>query len=591
MNAHMYCIALIGSIILGGCERTPAPLPVADTVLPPPPVETVFRDRAHELGIDFNHFLGATGALFFPEIAGSGVALFDYDGDGDLDLYVLQGAMLEAGKTPADSILPPADPERLPVNRLYRNELIEQGSLSFTDVTDVSGLGDAGYGMGVAVGDTDNDGDPDVFVSNFGSNRFFENNGDGTFALLDDAFPAHPERWTTSASFTDIDNDGDLDLFAANYVAFTVANNIACSGSKGQREYCGPIIYPPTTDNLWRNDGDNRFVDISADAGIAAAAGNGLGTSASDLDGDGDIDIYVANDMMENRLWLQDTHGRFADTALMAGAAYNATGSAEASMGVTTGDFDADGDEDLFMTHLNAETNTLYMNDGAGNFADITDSANLGVSSLRRTGFGTAFFDYDNDGWLDLFIANGAVLEMTGAGVDPQFPFGQANQLYRNERGRFVDVSHAAGATNALKETSRGAAFGDIDNDGDIDIALSNGHGPLRLLINEVGNRQPWLRVKLVGTNSNRDAAGARVAVRRTDGSTLWRRAHTDGSYLSASDIRVHFGLGDRAAIDFVGVVWPSGQRERWRGIEPGQEIRLVEGSGSPWPDGAGQLP
>ena len=564
-------------LIFAGCEPESPVTPMENDAVTPL-VETVFDDVAEKTGIDFLHFLGATGDYYFPEIAGSGVALFDYDNDGDLDIYAIQGAMLEAGKAAAESIIPPAN--KVPSNQLYRNDLIPNGTLHFTNVTTESGLGDTGYGMGVAVGDTDNDGDPDVFASNFGRNRFYVNNGDGTFSEAPDAISVKEERWTTSASFFDFDKDGDLDLFATNYVGFTLENNIECSGTKGQREYCGPTIYPPTTDQLWRNEGNNHFVEISEESGISAAAGNGLGTSATDFDADGDIDIYVANDLQANRLWLQDPDGRFTDTALMSGAAYNGRGVPEASMGVTAGDFDGDGDEDLFMTHLAAQTNTLYLNED-GNFTDYTDMANLGSSSLNLTGFGTAWLDYDNDGLLDLFIANGAVLKLSNENVDPMFPFGQINQLLHNEDGRFQTVDGSA--VMDLAETSRGAGFGDIDNDGDIDVVVSNGNGPMRLLLNKIGQSQNWLRVKLVGVTSNRDGAGARVILERIDGTRVWRRAHTDGSYLSASDIRVHFGLGGDTAIKAVAVIWPSGKSEQWSSIEPNQELILVEGQGSPW--------
>ena len=576
----------IASLFLAACSDGSPPAPGMTATEPSPEsrVDPLFVDAALESGIDFRHFPGTTGEYFFPEIAGSGVAVFDYDGDGDLDIYALQGAMLEDGRSAADSTIPPRDGVAVPANRLYRNELVERDTLFFTDVTAASGVGDAGYGMGAAVGDFDNDGDPDLFVSNFGKNRLFENLGDGTFSAVAGAVSADDE-WTTSASFVDYDRDGDLDLFATNYVGYTLANNVSCSDPRGRREYCGPNIFPPTTDRLWRNDGDEGFVDVSRQARIDAAAGNGLGTCAADFDGDGDADIFVANDLMANRLWVQDEPGRFRDSALLDGVAYNGDGAAEASMGVTAGDFDGDGDEDLFMTHLNAETNTLYLNEGSGQFRDVTDVANLAVSSLRLTGFGTAWFDYDNDGALDLFIANGAVVAQSGDGLNPAFPYGQINQLFRNEAGRFEDVSHLAGDAVSLKEISRGAAFGDLDNDGDVDIVVSNGNGPLRLLLNNNSTGNHWLRVRLVGKSASRDGMGSRVVLMRDGRPPLWRRAHTDGSYLSASDIRVHFGLGDNDSVDSIGVVWPNGRRELWRDVLADRELVLTEGSGSLWED------
>jgi hypothetical protein len=582
MNARLLAPAGLLPVILAcspGAPEVPIDVPdaKAETQAPRGPI---FEEIAADVGVEFFHFVGATGEYFFPEIMAPGVAVFDYDNDGDLDLYAVQGAMLDSSVSEQNAQFKPRH-DSPATNRLYRNELVPSGNFAFTDVTGQVGLNDAGYGMGVVTGDIDNDGDVDVVVTNFGQNRLYENLGDGSFKLVADTLQVdEPQEWTTSASLADVDLDGDLDLFATNYVGFTLENNIRCSSANGQRDYCAPNTFPPTVDRLWRNDGDNMFTDISAESRIASAAGNGLGTSATDFDGDGDVDIYVANDMMENRLWRRNPDGQFSDTALMAGSAYNGSGAAEASMGVTAGDFDGDGDEDLFMTHLAAETNTLYLNDGDGNFFDITDSVNLGAPSLRLTGFGTGWIDYNNDGWLDLFIANGAVTVVDDAKADPGFPYGQINQLLRNQDGRFVDVSAVAGDSFQRRDVSRGAAFGDLDNDGDIDIVVSNANGPLRILRNLVGNKRRWLRVTLVATDSHRDAAGARLALTLSDGRVLWRRAHTDGSYLSASDIRVHFGLADQSASE-LRVIWPGGKVERWP-LEgaANQALTIVQGEG-----------
>jgi hypothetical protein len=582
MNARLLTPAGLLPVILAcspGAPEVPIDVPdaKAETQAPRGPI---FEEIAADVGVEFFHFVGATGEYFFPEIMAPGVAVFDYDNDGDLDLYAVQGAMLDSSVSEQNAQFKPRH-DSPATNRLYRNELVPSGNFGFTDVTGQVGLNDAGYGMGVVTGDIDNDGDVDVVVTNFGQNRLYENLGDGSFRRVADALQVdEAQEWTTSASLADVDLDGDLDLFATNYVGFTLENNIRCSSANGQRDYCAPNTFPPTVDRLWRNDGDNVFTDISAESRIASAAGNGLGTSATDFDGDGDVDIYVANDMMENRLWRRNPDGQFSDTALMAGSAYNGSGAAEASMGVTAGDFDGDGDEDLFMTHLAAETNTLYLNDGDGNFFDITDSVNLGAPSLRLTGFGTGWIDYNNDGWLDLFIANGAVTVVDDAKADPGFPYGQINQLLRNQDGRFVDVSAVAGDSFQRRDVSRGAAFGDLDNDGDIDIVVSNANGPLRILRNLVGNKRRWLRVTLVATDSHRDAAGARLALTLSDGRVLWRRAHTDGSYLSASDIRVHFGLADQSASE-LRVIWPGGKVERWP-LEgaANQALTIVQGEG-----------
>jgi hypothetical protein len=572
-------------------EKEPPPGEPAGDAAPPPaatpaqPDEAAtaypFREIAAAAGLGFVHFNGATGEYYQPEIFGPGLALLDYDGDGDLDLYLLQGGMLDSGRSPADALFPPPA-EHWPGDRLFRNDPDAAGKPRFTDVTEQAGLGGTGYGQGAAVGDYDNDGDPDLYVTNFGSNVLYRNNGDGTFSDVTDAAGVDDPNWSTSTAFTDYDRDGDLDLFVANYVQFSVKANKTCAGADGKPDYCGPQAYAAVRDRLFRNDGDGRFTDVTTAAGLNAAFGPGLGVTCADFNGDGWQDIYVANDGAENQLWLNRGDGRFENTALMAGVAINAYGKPEASMGVTAGDFDNDGDEDLFMTHLDRETNTLYLNDGMGNFLDATDRYKLGRSSLPYTGFGSEWFDFDNDGHLDLFVANGAVKIEESLRGRP-FPYQEINQLIRNTgSGAFVDITREAGPALALQEVSRGAAFGDIDNDGDIDIAVANNSGAVRLLLNETAGNH-WLTVKLQGSRSNRDGMGARVAVLRDGRSPLWRRAHTDGSYLSANDPRVHFGLGESAAIAGVLVAWPDGSREVWRDIGVDSQVTLLEGSGEPW--------
>ncbi len=549
------------------------------------PTSPVFVDVAAETGLLFDHFVGATGEYFMTEVMGAGVALFDYDGDGDLDAYLMQGSSQKDDGSLDDSLFPvPAS--SWPGNRLFRNERIPSGELAFTDVTDGSGLAHEGYGMGAAVGDIDNDGDLDLYVTNDGDNALFANLGDGTFEDITVAAGVNDARWSTAAAFADYDGDSDLDLFVVNYVAFDPARNTVCTSSGGRRDYCGPQVYPPLDDRLFRNDGNGRFTDVSEAAGIAGRAGPGLGAVWADFDGDDRVDLFVANDGAANFMWMNRGGGRFEDTGVMAGTAYNQMGSPEASMGVTAGDFDGDGDEDLFMTHLVAESNTLYLNDGRGGFFDATDQAGLGSTSLPQTGFGAAFFDYDNDGLLDLYIANGNVkLEESRVAVS-DYPFEQTNQLFRNlDERRFEDVSARAGPAFRQLAVSRGAAFGDIDNDGDTDILVTNNNGRAELLLNQVGNERHWLSVRLEGTSTNRDGIGARVALFRADRPALWRRVHTDGSYLSANDLRVHFGLGDDPAIEAIGVAWPEGQREFWRGITPDTVVTLRQGTGEPgWP-------
>ncbi len=534
----------------------------------------VFDDVAKSVGLDFVHYSAATGKYYIPEIMGAGVALFDYDGDDDLDVLVMQGTPLDR-----DALVPvPAG------HRLYRNELNPLGRLQFVDATDSAGIDGQGYGMGVAIGDIDNDGAPDIYLSHFGLNVLYLNDGAGHFEVVKDS-GTEDGLFGSSASFLDYDADGLLDLFVANYNNFSVRNYQVCGNNTGQPDYCDPLSYPPAADRLFRNLGNRKFADVTAATGIGGTVGTGLGVIGADFDADGDTDIYVANDKMANHYWINDGSGGFSDEALMSGAAYNADGAAEASMGVIAGDVDGDGDEDLFMTHLTGETNTLYINDGSGRFRDATDQLNLGVNSLLYTGFGTVWIDYDNDGDDDLLIANGTVLAQETSDDDRQARYGQRNQLYRNDgKGRFEDISRAAGDAFQHSRISRGVAVGDIDNDGDLDAVISNTDGPLELLINRGNNSHHWLSVKLAGVESNRDGAGARVALLGPNGVRAWRRVHTDGSYLSASDSRVHFGLGVDDKVAGVGVIWPSGRRERWTAIEANTRIELTEGTGQPWP-------
>ncbi|MBT8447770.1 MAG: CRTAC1 family protein [Gammaproteobacteria bacterium] len=502
-------------------------------------------------------------------MTGQGGALLDYDGDGDLDAYLVQSA---------------GGP-----NRLFRNDLNGTG-MQLVDVTAGSGCGDEGYGMGVATGDYDNDGDPDLYVLNFGANLLCRNNGDGTFTDVTEEAGVNDARWSVSGSFVDYDRDGDLDLYVANYVEYSADIDKLCYDGAGQRDYCAPTNYAPAGDSLFRNEGDGRFTDVSEASGIAARAGPGLGVVAADLNGDGLSDLYVANDQAANFLWLNRGDGTFEETGLMAGAAYNRDGAAEASMGVTAGDYDGDGDDDLFMTHLTTQSNTLYVNDGGGNFHDGTERAGLGAESMVFTGFGSAWLDYDNDGALDLFVANGAVMVLGEQRGKAAFPYAQTNQLFHNGGdGHFEDVSASAGPAFAVTAIGRGAAFGDIDNDGDIDILVTDNGGPARLLRNELGNARNWLRFTLRGTASGADAQGARVAIELPDGSLRWSRAHTDGSFASASDPRVHFGLGDAEGAAGVLVEWPAGARERWPAISANQPRVLVEGGGMPVSPGPGK--
>ena len=528
-----------------------------------------FVDGSLDAGIDVVHRNGTTGELLLPEITGAGGALFDYDNDGDLDLYVVQGAELTPGRDDGPVGGAAAAPPR---DRLYRNDLGTGGvdRLRFTDVTDQSRLVAVGYGMGVATGDFDNDGWIDLYVTNLGSNQMFHNNGDGSFSDVTDETATDDPRWSTSATVLDYDQDGWLDLFVAGYVDFSIELTRRCYSSGSAPDYCGPDSYDAVPDRLFHNDGDGTFSDVSVASGITGTFGAGLGVVATDLNGDGWTDLYVANDGDPNQAWINARgSGVFTDEALLAGLALNRAGQAEAGMGVDAGDFDGDGDEDLFVTHLAGESNTLYANRGDGLFEDRTIDAGLHLSSLRLTGFGTHFLDYDNDGWLDLLVLNGAVRLLAAQARDGEpYPLKQRNQLFRNTGdARFRDVTDAAGPAFDVPEVSRGAAFGDLDNDGDTDVVVFNSNGPVQVLLNEVGSRQHWLGVRVLDDRHDRDALQTLVELVGSDGRSLWRRVRTDGSYCAASDARVLFGLAGNGSPHTIRVHWPGGRVREFQNL------------------------
>jgi hypothetical protein len=530
-----------------------------------------FDEVAERVGLTFVYRNGASGQFYMPEVMGAGAALFDYDNDGDLDVFLLQGQPLDPGA--------PRDPAR--THRLFRNELVESGTLRFTDVTAGSGLGGTSYGMGVATGDYDNDGDQDLYVTAFGSNTLYRNNGDGTFTDVTAAAGVSDNGWSTAATFVDYDRDGDLDLFVVHYLDFSVAANRQCFDPAGSRDYCGPRSFRPAPDRLFRNDGSGRFTDVTEAAGITKADGAGLGIATGDYNADGWLDLYVANDATPNQLWINQKNGTFVDEGPLAGVALNAAGVPEGSMGIAAGDYDRDGDEDLFVTNIIGETFALYTNDGRAGFEDTRVQSGLAQPTAAFTGFGTGWIDYDNDGWLDLFITNGAVNIVQGLRGDP-VPFRMRNQLFHNPgTGKFIETSGQAGQAFARAEVGRAAAFGDIDNDGDTDVLVTNNSGPVRLWLNHVGTRGSWLQVRLDNGPQNRLGLGALVHVERPDAPPLIGRVRTDGSYLSAQDPTLHFGLGEWRKPVTVRVDWPGVPPEQWSLPKVEQRVTLVRGRGT----------
>lgn len=540
----------------------------------PAPVEW-FTESAQAAGIDFTHVNGASGKFYYPEILPPGVALFDFDNDGDLDVYLVQGHSLDA---------PRADPSLR--GRLYRNDLEVkadgQRSLHFTDVTAQSGINATAYGFGVTTGDIDNDGFVDLYLTSFGGCQLYHNNGNGTFTdVTASSGVANQPGFAVSAAFLDYDRDGRLDLYVGNNVNYRgLDKETVCPNPAGARDYCPPQIYGGLRDRLYHNVGNGRFADVTARALPGLRPRPALGVATADFDGDGWIDIYVANDGEDNMLWLNQKDGTFKESGLAAGAAVTAEGKAEASMGVDAGDVDNDGDEDLVMTELTSQGFNLYVNDGTARFRDQGALSGLGPASTQYTGWGTTWFDFDNDGLLDTFSANGTIIALEGHD-QMAFPYDQHRLLFQNRgNGRLENVTSQAGASFEMSESGRGAAFGDIDNDGDVDVLVGNDAGRTRLLINNIGNRQHWLGLRLVGASARRDMLGAKVGVTSQDGTTRWRRVRTDGSYASANDPRVLVGLGDSAAPVRIRVLWPDGQREGWDESGIDRWMTLTQGTG-----------
>lgn len=533
-----------------------------------------FVDVASDAGLAFTHYSDRSDEFYYPEVIGSGVALFDSDNDGDLDVFLVQGRAGSAASVDGKELR----------SRLFRNDL-ERGPngprLRFVDVTDRSGLAMSGHGMGVAAGDYDNDACVDLYVTSLERNWLMRNDCRGAFADVSAQSVTQDTGWSVSAAFVDFDRDGWLDLFVGHYLTWTPALNTPCYGSSGRRVYCAPKVYRAQQSRLYRNIRNGSFADVTSAAGLATQFGPALGVSTADFDGDGWLDVYVANDGEENQLWLNQRNGTFANRALLAGVALGPSGEAKAGMGVDAADFDEDGDEDLVVTNLTGEGMDLYVNDGHATFVNSGAAAGITHRSLPYTGFGVGWLDVDNDGRLDLLAVNGAVqVQESPSSAGDVRNLGQRPQLFRNlGDGRFDDVTAAGGpALNAIN-TSRGAAFGDVDNDGDTDVVISNNMGRAQLLVNTTGQRRHWVGVRVVGAHRS-DSLGARVAITPPSGPTRWRRARADGSYASASDPRVLVGLGTLSGPVRVRVVWPNGRVEEWRDVPIDRYTTLTEGSG-----------
>ena len=537
-----------------------------------------YVEDGQNAGLRFQFRNSPTSQKYLIETMGGGVAIFDYDNDGWPDIFFVNGAALKdphpAGQSPDKSA-----PEYW--NRLYRNN--HDGT--FTDVTSKAGLRGTGYGMGAAVGDYNNDGFPDLLVTNYGGAVLYRNNGDGTFTDVTQASHLKTEGWTTGAGFLDYDNDGCLDLFISRYLEWNfTAGGMFCGVEKpGGRAYCHPDEFKPVSNYLFRGNCSGSFTDVSEASHIAAAKGKGLGVAFGDFNGDGRLDIYVANDSAPQLLFRNNGDGTFTEIGAAAGVGYNEDGRVFSGMGAAVADLDDDGFPDILATALPYEYYALFHNLRDGTFADASVTSDLAQLTRPYGGWGIHVFDFDNDGRKELFLANGHVMDNISV-TQPHLQYKQPPVLLRYDDGKFTDISAASGDVFKSSWAARGAAFGDLDNDGDIDIVVSDYKGPAHLLRNQGGNRNHWIALDLRGTRSNRDAIGAKIRLTSGSGKVQYGMVSPAGSYLSANDRRVFFGIGAETSIREISVAWPSGLAQTIEQPAPDRILKIVE----PAPDSAG---
>jgi enediyne biosynthesis protein E4 len=524
----------------------------------------LLHDITEETGITFTHTDGSSGRRYIVESVSCGLALFDYDCDGDVDIYLLNGAPLNGSQV-----------TKRPTNCLYRNE----GDWRFTDVTQQAGVGDTGFGLGVAAGDYDNDGDVDLYVNNYGPNVLYRNNDNGTFTNVTEfAGVTNGHKVGAAAHFLDMDKDGDLDLFVANYLDFTYENHRART-DKGTPKYAGPMDFPPMPNDLYRNNGDGSFTNVSRAAGIAAHKGWGMGGVCADYDSDGDTDVYIANDVYANFLFENDGTGTFTEIGLMTGLAYDLQGDDQGSMGIDCADYDNDGRLDFYQTSYAKELTTLYRNLNGTLFEDVTMLTGAGTGTLPYVTWGTTMADFDNDGDRDIFVATGHLQDNVEQ-YDTTTTTHSANLLLMNTgEGKFVDVSKQSGAGMQVKRRSRGAGFDDLDNDGDLDVVILNARQEPTVLRNDTRSANHWIQIRLQGTKTNRSGVGAGVKVVAGDLVQI-DEVHSGRGYQSHYGMRLHFGVGKHTQVDRVEVRWIGGGVDVYENIKADQLVILTEGGG-----------
>ncbi len=527
------------------------------------------RDVTRQTGISFIHTDGSGGRRYIVETVCCGLALLDYDRDGDVDVYFLNGAPLPGTKVPVPPKTVP------PKNALYRND----GNWKFTDVTEQAGVGDTGYGLGVCAGDYDNDGDLDLYLNNFGPNVLYRNNGDGTFTdVTKQAGVENGRQVGAGACFLDMDQDGDLDLYVANYVDFTYGKH-QTRLVNGFPAYVGPMLYNPLPDTLYRNEGNGTFTDVTAESGVAAHPGPGMGMICADYDGDGDTDVIVGNDAAANFVFRNDGTGKFEEVGLLAGLAYDLHGVGHGTMGVECGDYNNDGRLDFHMTSYHGQWATLYQSLGDGLFEDVTRSSRAGTATYSEVTWGNGLVDFDNDGDRDLFIACGHLQDNVERWDDTKTYSARNLLLMNTGKGQFVNVSDQCGSGLASQLSSRGVAFDDLDNDGDIDVVVLNSRRRPTVLRNESPTTNHWIQIRLCGTKANRDGVGARVKLTAGDLIQV-DEVHSGRGYQSHYGLRLHFGLGKHDHVDRIEIRWIGGGVDVLKNVQSGQLLRVTESSG-----------